>query len=74
REVAVPGPPKLVGRDVTLTTADGEFCRKKSTIPSGMVGGSKPALNAFLNLATSLQDFAAAFSNMESSQSHGIFN
>jgi len=47
-----------------LTSADGEFCRKKSTRPSGMARGSKRALNALLNLATSLRDLAAAFFNM----------
>jgi hypothetical protein len=50
-----------------LTFADGEFCSKNSTIPSGMGGGFKPALNAFLNLAASLRDLAAAFFNMASS-------
>jgi hypothetical protein len=49
-----------------LTSADGEFCRKKSTIPLGMAGGSKRALNVFLNLATSLRDMAASFFNKAS--------
>ena len=52
---------------VMVTSAEGEFCRKKSTIPSGMARGSKRALNAFLNLATSLRDLAAAFFNMAAS-------
>jgi hypothetical protein len=47
-----------------LTSVNGEFCRKKSIIPSGMGGGFKPALNAFLNFAASLRDLAATFSNM----------
>jgi hypothetical protein len=49
-----------------LTCTDGKFCRKKSTIPSGMVGGSKHALNASINLANCLRDLAAAFFNMAS--------
>jgi hypothetical protein len=48
-----------------LTFADGEFCCKKSTIPSGIAGGSKQ--NAFLNLTTSLRDLVAVFFNMASS-------
>jgi hypothetical protein len=37
-----------------LTFADGEFCLKKSTIPSGMGCGVKPGSIAFLNFAASL--------------------
>jgi hypothetical protein len=39
-----------------LTSADGEFCLKKSTIPSGMGCGVKPGSIAFLNFAASLSD------------------
>jgi len=49
-----------------LTLADGEFFRKKSTIPSGMGGGFKLALNDFPNLEESLRDLAATFFNMAS--------
>ncbi|KAI5425160.1 hypothetical protein KIW84_031096 [Lathyrus oleraceus] len=51
---------------VRLTSANGEFCRKKSTIPSGMAGGSKHVSNAFLNFTPSLGDLAADFFNMAS--------
>ncbi|KAK2383405.1 hypothetical protein QL285_070861 [Trifolium repens] len=50
-----------------VSCADGEFCRKKSTIPSGMQCSSKYALNAFINSANSSGDLAAVFFNMESS-------
>jgi hypothetical protein len=46
---------------VMLTSADCEFCRKKSIVLSG---GSKHASNTFLNLAASLSDLEAAFFNM----------
>ena len=50
-----------------LTVVKGEFCRRKSTIPSGMGGGCKPSLNALFNLAASSGDLVAALFNMVSS-------
>lgn len=49
-----------------LTLAVDEFWSRKSTIPSGIEGGSKPAPNVFRKSAASSGDFAAAFINMAS--------